>query len=208
MPEVFPQVNIDRVKLAGRRGFFGLLLVLAGLLIPFVGVVLEVLGLVTQLLAFNALSQELQEPKIFRYALYAVILGIADSIVGTLVIVYTGAVFLYPQPVLQALLAGSPAYTDIAIGAPAAAYVITVAIGYLYKKVYAMLAEGMAVLSEGASDDFRSASKWYWIGSLLLIVVVGAVLLLVAMARAMHGFRYLYKEGPSNQLEIGAAATL
>mgnify|MGYP001772750880 CR=1 FL=1 len=203
-PEGPPQVNIDRVRQAGSRGFIGLLLVLIGSFIPYVGVVLELVGLVLLLLAFSALSQELREPKIFRYTLYAVIIGIA----GTLIITFTVFAYLfYLATGLQAFHSGTPALTGTVIGAVVAAYVLAVVVGYLYKKVYAMLAERVASLSQGASDDFRSASKWYWIGSLLLIVVVGAVLLLIAIIRAMMGFHDLERASPPSQPATAAAAT-
>ena len=201
-PEGPPQVNIDRVRQAGSRGFLGLILALIGSFVPYVGVVLEIVGLVLLLLALSALSQELREPKIFRYALYAVVIGIA----GTLIITFTVFAYLfYLATGLQAFHSGTPALAGTVIGAIVAAYVLSVVVGYLYKRVYAMLAERVAPLSQGASDDFRSASKWYWIGSLLLIVVVGAILLLIAIIKAIIGFHDLERVSPPAQPTIAAA---
>ena len=202
-PEGSPQVNIDRVRQAGGRGFIGLLLVLIGSFIPYVGVALELVGLVLLLLAFSALSQELREPKIFRYALYAVIIGI----VGTLIIVLTVGASFYLLSRSHPLFAGPSAFAGTVIGALIAVYVLMVVVGYLYKNIYGMLAERVAPLSQGASDDFRSASRWYWIGSLLLIVLVGAILLLIAIIRAMMGFHDLERASPPSQPATAAATT-
>mgnify|MGYP001770687584 FL=1 len=193
--EASPQVNIDRVRQAGGRGFIGLLLTLIGAFIPYVGVVLQLVGLVMLLLALNALSEELREPKIFSYALYAVIIGF----IGTLIIVFTVGASFYTLSRTQPFFLGSSAFVGTMIGALIAVYVLMVIVGYLYRKVYGMLAERVAPLSQGASDDFRSASKWYWIGSLLLIVLVGAVLLLIAIIKAMIGFHDLERASPPAQ---------
>ena len=195
-PEGSTQVNIDRVRQAGSRGFIGLLLMLIGAFIPDVGVVLQIVGLVLLLLALSALSQELQEPKIFRYAIYAVVI----DIVGALIIAFTvGASIFTMMAGMPALHFGASAFIGTLIGALIAFYVLMVVVGYLYRKIYEMLSERVAPLSQGASDDFRSASKWYWIGSLLLIILVGAILLLIAIIKAMMGFHNLQGASPLSQ---------
>ena len=194
-PEGSPQVNIERVRQAGGRGFTGLLLILIGAFIPYVGIVLEIVGLVLLLLAFNALSQELREPRIFRYALYAVVIGI----VGSLIIAFTLGASIYFLSRSQLPFVSPSTFVGPMIGALIAFYVLMVIVGYLYKNIYGMLSERVAPLSQGASDDFRSASKWYWIGSLLLIVLVGAILLLIAIIRAMIGFHDLERASPPSQ---------
>ena len=203
-PEGSTQVNIDRVRQAGSRGFIGLLLMLIGEFVPYVGVVLQIVGLVLLLLALSALSQELQEPKIFRYAIYAVVI----DIVGALIIVFTVGASVFTMLVgMPALRFGASAFIGALIGGLIAFYVLMVIVGYLFRNVYEMLAERVAPLSQGASDDFRSASKWYWIGSLLLIVLVGAVLLLIAIIKAMIGFHDLERVSPPSQ-HSSPAATL
>ena len=197
-------VNIDRVRQAGSRGFIGLLLMLIGAFIPDVGVVVQIVGLVLLLLALSALSQELQEPKIFRYAIYAVVI----DIVGAVIIVFTVGAYIFAMlgvsiftavGRMPALPFGASAFIGALIGTLIAFYVLMVVVGYLYRKIYEMLSERVAPLSQGASDDFRSASKWYWLGSLLLIILVGAILLLIAIIKAMMGFHNLERASPPAQ---------
>lgn len=141
-------VDLEAVRRAGDRGRLGILFTIIGAFIPYVGVVLDIVGLVLLLLALNDLSRELSDERIFRYAIYAVVVGIASSLligVGLAV-----SVLLHP------LYPG-----DAVIGLVVAAYVVVIVLGYLYRAIYSSLSERTLTLSSEAWGRFSSAARWY-----------------------------------------------
>ena len=158
-----PQADLARVRSAAGRGFKAVLLLLVGDFVPYAGIALAVAGFVLLLLALRDLSQELGEPRIYGYAKYILVVGVA----------------------------GAAAFAALVVVSVFGAYALGVAGGYLYKRMYSMLSERAAPLSAGASEDFGRAARWYWIGALLAIVLVGVALTIVGQVYALLGFREL-----------------
>jgi len=175
----------NEVKSAGTLGLVGVILMLVGL-IPYAGV-LAIVGLVLVLIALNRLSRAYGNDAIWRNALYGFIMGI----VGVVVLVV--AVFAYLMPIL--LLHAPPMIVSpngfgtsllvFFIVLFIIAYVFAILEYRFFRDAYRELARSSGV------NDFDNAAKWYWIGALTLIVLVGAILILVGHIYALLGYNKL-----------------
>jgi uncharacterized membrane protein len=171
------------VRSAGTLGFVGVILMLVGL-IPYAGV-LSIVGLILVLIALNRLSRAYGNDAIWRNALYGFITGIVE--VAVLVV----AVFAYLAPML---LLHAPPMIAYNFGASflvffivlfIIAYVFAVLEYRFFRNAYRELAGSSGV------EDFNKAARWYWIGALTLIVLVGAVLILIGHIYALLGYNKL-----------------
>ncbi len=181
-----PQPDLQAVREAGRRGFIAMILSLVGALIPYIGPVISIVGAVLLLIALHGLAQELGERRIFMYAIYVLVISVVAALLGMAALV---------MGVLSGHILGT------AIGALFALYLVLVIDGYLFRSIFTMLSERTASLSQDSSQNFSSAAKWYWIGALLVIVIVGAVLVIVGEVYAIMAFDALSKvEAPQPSL--------
>ena len=187
-------VDYDRIRRGGEYGFIGILLELIGSIVSLAsrvgGMIVAIVGLIILLVSLHELSEELGEENIFKYGIY----GLVVSIVGSVIIAVS---------FLGVLLHGfiSLSFSSIigaAIGAFIALYILLVIIGYIYKRIYEMLSEKTLTLNSEASQNFKSAAKWYWIGVLLVIIIVGAVLVIIGQIYALIAFNNLQHTMPSN----------
>jgi uncharacterized membrane protein len=176
----------NEVRSAGTLGFVGVILMLVGL-IPYAGV-LSIVGLILVLIALNRLSKVYGNDAIWRNALYGFITGI----VGIIALVV--AVFAYLAPML--LLHTLPMIVPSPYGFGTSllvffvvlfiiAYVFMVLEYRFFRNAYRELAGSSGV------DDFNKAARWYWIGALTLIVLVGAILILIGHIYALLGYNKL-----------------
>ena len=134
------------------------------------------------LFAMRRLSRALDEPRIFRYGALVVVAGAA------------GLAFALAAPPATSprSLAGSAELGALGLGS----YLIVVIDGYLFRRTYEALSERTAPISASASRRFARAARWIWLGSLLTIVVVGAVLMSVGAAYALLGYLELARLRP------------
>jgi len=173
----------NEVRSAGTLGLVGVILMLVGL-IPYAGV-LSIVGLILVLIALNRLSRAYGNDAIWRNALYGFIMGI----VGVVVLVV--AVFAYLMPIL--LLHAPPmipynfgtGFLVFFIVLFIIAYVFSILEFRFFRNAYRELAGSSGV------EDFNKAARWYWIGALTLIVLVGAILILVGHIYALLGYNKL-----------------
>ena len=173
------------VRSAGTFGLVGVILMLVGL-IPYAGV-LAIVGLILVLIALNRLSRAYGNDAIWRNALYGFVMGIVE--VAVLVV----AVFAYLVPMLLLHvppMIASPngfgtGFLVFFIVLFVIAYVFSILEFRFFRDAYRELAGSSGV------EDFNKAARWYWIGALTLIVLVGAILILVGHIYALLGYNKL-----------------
>jgi uncharacterized membrane protein len=95
MPQPIQPSKLPQVKVYGGVG--SILVLLA--ILPYIGFVLAIVGLVFILIALKYISDEVGEPKIFRYALYAFIAGVVGTVLLSIVVLSAFmAIFMYQAP--------------------------------------------------------------------------------------------------------------
>jgi uncharacterized membrane protein len=190
----------EKVRSAGELAFIGVIIQLAGLLL---GGLATLAGYIAELIAIKRLSEAFNNPAIWRNALNAVI----TAIVGTVVLIASIFAFLFGFPLLlipknpylySSLYIGNPyLYPLLYIGIVAAifvvVYVFVLLLGRYYRNLYNELANSSGI------SEFRDAAKWTWLGALLFIVIVGAVLALVGRIFALLGYNRLKEWKPPQQ---------
>jgi len=175
----------NEVRSAGTLGFVGVLLMLVGL-IPQAGI-LSIVGLILVLIALNKLSKAYGNDAIWRNALYGFVMGI----VGAVVLVVAVFAYLMPMLSLHALPMIASPYgfgTSLLVFFVVLfiiAYVFSILEFRFFRNAYRELAGSSGV------EDFNKAARWYWIGALSLIVLVGAVLILIGHIYALLGYNKL-----------------
>lgn len=190
----------EKVRSAGELAFIGVIIQLAGLLL---GGLATLAGYIVELIAIKRLSEAFNNPAIWRNALNAVI----TAIVGTVVFIASIFAFLFGLPLLlipknpylySSLYIGNPyLYPLLYIGIVAAifvvVYVFVLLLGRYYRNLYNELANSSGI------SEFRDAAKWTWLGALLFIVIVGAILVLVGRIFALLGYNRLKEWKPPQQ---------
>jgi uncharacterized membrane protein len=190
----------EKVRSAGELAFIGVIIQLAGLLL---GGLATLAGYIVELIAIKRLSEAFNNPAIWRNALNAVI----TAIVGTVVLIASIFAFLFGLPLLlipknpylySSLYIGNPyLYPLLFIGIVAVifvvVYVFVLLLGRYYRNLYNELANSSGI------SEFRDAAKWTWLGALLFIVIVGAILVLVGRIFALLGYNRLKEWKPPQQ---------
>jgi uncharacterized membrane protein len=160
--------------------------------------VIAITGLILFLLAMHRLSKYYAEPTIFKNVLYAFIIIIAVTIIGQIIsYVYTSSIIGHiPSGGINTTASTSPdvsAFVSLIIAIFAAAiimFIFLVLCAVLYWRAFNKLAEKSQI------DDFKTAGLLYLLGSVLMIILVGAILIWVAWIYAAQGFHKL-KPTPS-----------
>jgi uncharacterized membrane protein len=160
--------------------------------------VIAITGLILFLLAMHRLSKYYAEPAIFKNVLYAFIINIAVAIIGWIILsVYTSSIIGHiPSGGINTTAATTPdmsAFASLIIAILAAAiigFIFMVLCAVLYWRAFNKLAEKSQI------DDFKTAGLLYLLGSVLMIILVGAILIWVAWIYAAQGFHKL-KPKPS-----------
>ena len=134
-----PQADLARVRSAAGRGFNAVLLLLVGDFVPYAGIALAVAGFVLLLLALRDLSQELGEPRIYGYAKYILVVGVAGA----------AAVFLALEAIIFGAAAGAPK------GGGAAAFAALVVVSVF--GAYALGGRGRVPLQEDIQRALQGA---------------------------------------------------
>lgn len=130
-------------------------------LVPF----LSVVGYILTLVAVKNISDELKDRSIFTNMVYAVV----TAIVGVLV----GGAILFAGLVTSIITAGVTAVFGI-LGFLVIAWVALVVSSIFLRRAFDTMAVKLGV------DAFRTSGMLYFIGSILLIVIVGFVILFIA----------------------------
>ena len=131
------------------------------LLIPAVNIV----GYILILIACKYISDELGDKSIFDNMLYAVIAGIV-GVVASAFIIFTGAVFGVFSFTTSSVIG--------VIGALAVAWIALIVSSIFIRRAYGTMATKLNV------GTFKTAGLLYFVGAILIIVLVGFLLLLVA----------------------------
>jgi len=131
------------------------------LLIPGISIV----GYILILIATKYVSDELSDKSIFDNMLYAVIAGIA-GVAAAAFIIFTGAAF-------SALTFSTSAIAGLVVGL-AIAWIALIISSIFIRRSYNTMATRLNV------GSFKTAGTLYFIGAILVIILVGLIVLLVA----------------------------
>ncbi len=155
-------------------------------------------GLILFLLAMHRLSKYYNEPAIFKNVLYASVINIAVAIIGWIILsIYRSSIIgQIPSGGINTTATTTPnvsAFLNLIFAIlifAFIAFILFVSCAILYWRAFNKLAEKSQI------DDFKTAGLLYLLGSVLMIILVGAILIWVAWIYAAQGFHKL-KPQPS-----------
>ncbi|MBO8174860.1 MAG: DUF996 domain-containing protein [Thermococcus sp.] len=137
---------------------WGSILIVIGGFIPYLGPIITLIGFVMLVLALKGIGDAVGEKRLFKYYLYSILTWIVLLVeigIGIAILDKTNS-----KLVLFIMLFG--------------AYVLIFLAIYFEKNVW----ENMYWITK--TEEFKSVADWLWLGALLLIVLVGAILWLLA----------------------------
>ena len=161
----------EDIRSAGTLGFVGSIL----MLIPYVSIIGDILVLI----ALNKLSKAYGNDAIWTNALYALITAIVGGVVLAFVmagITYLSLIYMGP---------GALSRLGMAIAFFIIFYIIILISGRFMRNAYNELN-----MSSGVGD-FGKAARWYWLGAVLTIVLVGFIFYIIADIYAILGYSKL-----------------
>ncbi|MGC8607184.1 MAG: DUF996 domain-containing protein [Vulcanisaeta sp.] len=161
----------EDIKSAGTLGFVGSIL----MFIPYVSIIGDILVLI----ALNKLSKAYGNNAIWSNALYALV----TAIIGGIILAFAFAGTAY----LSLIYLGPSALSRLGmfIVVFVVFYIIILISGLFMRNAYNELSRSSGV------EDFGSAARWYWLGAILTIIIVGFILYIVADIYALLGYSKL-----------------
>ena len=159
--------SLSTPKLLG--GIGAILLVLT--VTPYLGAIAGLVGIILILISLNMFSKIYKDPQIFRNALISFVLAVISfvAILTVGVTFFSLFIMMGPHP--------SHMFSSIGIGTALAfiiIYLLLIASAYYLKTSFYSLSSYTGV------DLYKTGAFWYFIGTVLLIVVVGILINLVA----------------------------
>lgn len=156
---------------------------------------LSLAGQILFLIAMNRFANYYENPAIFRNSLYA----FTTAIVGTLVLFpVTFGGIAYVRHVIEAnpFAPGTPPSISIVVAFIVfflviwlAAFLMAVVEGFFYRRAFYALAE------RSGEHNFKQAGFFMFLGGIMMIIAVGALLFLIGWIFAMLGFFSLRPAG-------------
>jgi len=163
--------NLSTPKLLG--GIGAILLVL--MITPYLGSLAGLAGIILILISLNMFSKIFNDPQIFKSALISFILGIIGGFVAFLTV---GVTFFSFFTMMEPHGYYSPhMFSSIGIGTALAfiiIYILFIISAYYLKSAFCLLSSYTGI------NLFRTGGLWYFIGTILTIVIVGILINLVA----------------------------
>ncbi|MEM2237456.1 MAG: DUF996 domain-containing protein [Candidatus Caldarchaeum sp.] len=158
--------DISQARLLG--GIGSILLVLA--IVPYAGSALSIVGLILLLISLKQLSDIFHEPEIFKNALIAVVVGIIGAVAGIVV----GGVGVL------SMFAGGLDGSNI--GNLIFSILLALAVVWVFAVVSSLFLRRSLTLTGNRLGIglFRTAGLLIFIGAILMIILVGAIIELVA----------------------------
>jgi len=197
MPRPIQPSKLPQAKVYGGVG--SILVLLA--ILPYIGFVLAIIGLVFILIALKYISDEVGEPKIFRYALYSFIAGVVGSVLlSAVVLAALMAVFIGQVPAQMIPGLGPTAippngmqqewiFRDGFIGFAIAMLGVLIAIwvsliisAIFLKTSYNAVAKHLGV------GLFSTVAILYIVGAVLIIFVIGLLIIFVGLILQIVAF--------------------
>ncbi len=182
VPSKLPQAKV--------YGGVGSILVLLGI-VPYVGVVLTILGLVFILISLKYISDEVGEPKIFRYALYSFIAGVVGAVILIIIVLSAlMAIFMRttPTPPITGIDPTTTPQNGLlglilaVLGILIAIWVSQIISAIFLKKSYDAVAKHLGV------GLFSTVAILYMVGAVLTIILVGLLITFVALILQIVAF--------------------
>jgi len=208
MPQPIQPSKLPQAKVYGGVG--SILVLLA--ILPYIGFVLAIVGLVFILIALKYISDEVGEPKIFSYALYAFIAGVVGTVLLIIVVISAFmAIFMYQAPVQMIPGIGPTAippngmhqgwiYRDGFIGFAIAILGVLIAIwvsliisAIFLKTSYDAVAKHLGI------GMFSTAAILYIVGAVLIIVfLIGLLIIFVGLILQIVAFFSIPESKPQS----------
>ena len=181
---------------AKNYGGVGAILLLIGSFIPFVGIVVVIVGFILVLLAVKYISEAVSDRSIYDNMLFFVILAIIGSVVAVLFVFTALLPFLGPG--------FQPPTDPLDITAPLAIFaVVTVLIGLVIAWIVSIVAALFLRRSFNSISKhlgvglFGTSALLYFIGAILLVVIVGFVLIFIAEILMIVAFFSIPEQQPA-----------
>jgi uncharacterized membrane protein len=192
------------LRQARAMGGVGSILVLLSF-VPFVGFLFGLAGLVMVLLAVKRISEAVNDREIFQNVLMAVILQIVGSAISVFVVIDSFFAFAGSQVMMAPFGSSFDGFGGPGIlGANAvmavlgsllagliAMWVVLIIAARFLRKGYERIAD------KTGTRTFRTVARWYYYGSLLVIVLIGVILAFVAVILQIKAFFSLPESPPS-----------
>ena len=160
--------TLEQARLLG--GIGSILAILS--IVPAAGPVLGIIGFILVLIAVKYISDITGDESIFKNYLIAVII----AIVGLVVIIFAG--FAAFMALIPSMAGGPGGFLNIfslsVIGTLVALWILTIISAYFIRKSFNTISTVLNV------KMFGTAALLYFIGALLLIVLVGGIVLFIA----------------------------
>ncbi|ASJ16894.1 hypothetical protein A3L04_07320 [Thermococcus chitonophagus] len=167
-------------------GGIGAIIGLVGPLVPHIGFVLSIVGLVLIFLAVKIISDETGDKDIFSYFLKAFIAIVGGLIVFIIIVVATvGAAFLNPKELMPTNILS---FIGVVLVGLIILWIAMIIGMYFRKKSYELIAQYTGV------DMFKTAGLLYFIGAILLIIGIGALIAIIAAILEIVAFFSLPEE--------------
>ena len=166
----FMNESLSTSKLLG--GIGAILLVLT--ITPYLGAISGLVGIILILISLNMFSKIYSDPQIFRNALISFVLAIIS---GFVVILIVGITFFSLFTMMGPFSYPSHMFSSIGIGTIFAfiiIYLLLIISAYYLKTSFTLLSSYTGV------NLFRTGGLWYFIGTILTIVIIGILINLVA----------------------------
>ncbi|MCW4024877.1 MAG: DUF996 domain-containing protein [Candidatus Bathyarchaeota archaeon] len=132
--------------------------------------------------AMYRLSKHYNEPTLFMYPIYALIIGIAGAICTVIFQLLLYPIYSYTTFTALTTYPNTMLYSIFSIGIN---LLISISSGYLYMRTFNKLAEKSGV------DNFKTAGLLYIIGAVLTIALVGGLIIWISWIFVTLGFRKL-----------------
>lgn len=175
-------------------GVGAILLILS--VVPFVGFVLSIIGFVLILIAVKYISDNLGDRSIFDNALYFVITGIIGFVIAFFLVF--AALFPFLGPGLTPPT-GPPDFTDPGTILAATTVIIGLVVGWILFIVAALFLRRSfdSISARLGVGMFGTAALLYFIGAILLIVIVGVILIFIAEILMIVAFFSIPEQEPA-----------
>lgn len=151
-------------------GGIGAVFSLIGMFIPRIGIILFIVGSVMVLIAVKYISDVVNDPFIFRNVLVSIICGV----VGVAAFIISLLSYFMTMFLTYRASKSLPQFIIPIIAALVIVWVFMVFSALYLRKSYNRISDAIRV------DLFRSTATTYFVGALLLIVIVGVIVLVLA----------------------------
>lgn len=171
-------------------GGIGSIFLFISVFMPIIGAIIWLIGVILWLIAIKYIADCVNEPMIFRNAVYTLLSILASFSAFLIILMLSGAFFMhfFYQPELFGLWS----VFCIALPSVIAAWLFLILSAVFLKRSFDKISERLK------TKNFSVAALLYLVGVVLLIVIIGFLLLLIAMIWMIIAFLSLPDKLPES----------